>query len=549
MPAVPAPAVATDATDAPRLLDVAVSRGKLKFEPYILGMYQALAAAGYGIHRPVADDLDLYHQQPGVPVVQQAQPTDLMRCIAELVREHAPMVTNDILFGLDAAQYDSLEEIEGDTWRVQADVAMEAVIKFGLEKIVKKANLTQLPWLELPRHRHTATSATFYYQNGFLTLRRGEAPTFTPLAELPHAIRADALRPRDYTPLDADQLAFGAVLGHVDPERTKVPGWRGRDFVHFLWLITADLPDPEGPPKPNERKLRYLNQLLGYLLHDYRQQGLTDFGVIACDDEAGGSGKGILIQALRRMTTVCEIDAKNQRADFAPGDLGPQTRVKVYNDIPQTWKFEHAYNEITDEQKIRQMHRPEVSVPYADGWKVLITSNWLVRGTKDSDLRRQHILDLTLFFSAKRRPPHFFGQSFFSSEWDATDWAVFDNLLIDAVQHWLDCAFQPDVYVSDDYLQRRIEAEYPDALRRFLDAKPAAWYGTGDLYREFMALDEVKQNRFLRDMSSTTFGRKMMGYLTDVGRHPTKNHNKTMVAICDPPRPAALPPEPEKLPF
>ncbi len=537
------------APDAPVLLTVSLAGErdpKLKLVPHILGIYQTLAAAGFGVGRLPNDEAELFRQRPGVPVVEVVAPSDLSRHVDELLFSAPLPVPAQRVIEVSRESWPRLlyDDDDGTIRGVKPAAAVEAVNQFGRQKIFNKHNFSQLPQMELPRHRHGATWARYYYQNGFVTLHRGAAPQWQPLSELPHAIRADALRPRALTLLPRESLLPAALpddFGQPDPARTQTPGWRGRDFIHFLWLISATLPSPDAVPTPNAAKLHYLLQLLGFLLHDFRQQGRTDFAVVICDDEAGGTGKGMLIQTIKHLVTICEIDAKNVRSDFAPSDLGPQTRVKIYNDITQAWKFEHAYNEITDEQKIRQMHRGEVSVPYIDGWKVLITSNWLVRGTKDSDLRRQQIFDMTLFFNARRRPGQLFGHSFFSTDWDADDWLVYDNTMLYAVQTWLDCAYQPAVYVSADFHQRRIEAEYPELLRTYLDSIQAGCHETGKLYRDFMAQQSVRENRFLKDYSSTNFGRKAVAYFIDTGRNPVKNASKTTItisAVKAPPPPA-----------
>jgi hypothetical protein len=300
-------------------------------------------------------------------------------------------------------------------------------------------------------------------------------------------------------------------------------------------LVSSDL-DETGAATVNHAKYKYLQQLMGYLLHDHRRKGDTDFCVILCDSEAGGTGKGLLIQAIEKLTSVVKLDARNDRPDFSPLDLSTATRVKVYNDITKTFNFAGVYNEITDGGSIRHMHRPPIGLSYHETWKVLITSNFPIRGADESDRRRQRVFDMTLFFNAENRVSQVFKHSFFD-DWDADDWNIFDNLMLQCVQAWLDCDYQINAVESAEYKARQIAAEYPQLLREYLDSIREGWHPTGDLYRAFIARPDVQGNKFCRDMSATRFGDRALTYYRDMGRNPLKNPGRTRLYVG--PKPSA----------
>jgi hypothetical protein len=503
----------------PYLIEVETSgRDRTKLVPNVRNLYSWLAEQGFGVHRPAGELLDLYRFRTDAPVVQRVHEFDLMHCVdAHLGAGYGVPVG----------------------WASPSE-AVEVLNKFGRYKIYSKQNYVNLPVVELPANRHGADSATFYFQDSFVTLRRGKPMQVAPLAELPHPIRAEQLQPRGFRAVTPAELSGPELVTAEQPDRAA--GYRGRDFLRFLTYISSDV-DNDGNAKRNEPKLIYLFQLLGYLLHDHRRKGYTDRCVILCDDEAGGTGKGILSEAISQLTPLCLVDAKKDK-DFSPNELTTATRVKVYNDITRTFHFEGVYNEITDGGHIRHMNRPPVHVPYSDTWKVVITSNWLIRGDKASDRRRQWVYDMSLYFDEKRSPKDTFGHSFFSSEWDADDWAVFYNVLLLAVQSWLDCDYAPNVYETDDYRRRQIETEYPMVLREYLDALPAGQHATGDLYRTFVARQETKDS-VCKHWHTTTFGRKIIEYWKATGREVIKNAKKTHVRLG--PLPAPPPVDPAEL--
>lgn len=479
-----------------------------KAVPNIANIYAFLSEEGYGVHRPAADAdvIDIYRQHGAAKVVQRVREFDLMRAVDSHL--HA---TADDAYGLPGP------------------AAVEWINKFGRYKVYNKANLVNLPELKLPDHRHGREWARFYYRNGFVELRAGQAPTFRPLMELEEPIRAELLLPRDVRLLTEAEM---------NPER-GAPGWRGRCFYTFLECMSADLQD-DGNATANIPKLTYLRQLLGFLLHDHRRKGDTDYCVILCDDEVGRTGKGLLIQALELLTAVCKLDCKNDRPDFSPLDLSTATRIKVYNDVKRTFDFTTLYNEITDGGSIRHMHRPPIAVPYGQTWKVLVTSNFVIRGDTDSDRGRQRVFDVTPFFRAENRVSDYFGHSFFQ-DWDAADWLVFDNIMLGCVKDWLDCGYWLAVYESDDYRERHLESEYPAPFRLYLDSLPAGEYGTADLYGAYMSRTDVREHPQLKLTTPIKFSHRMTAYLNARKRTVVKNAQRTRVTIgaAPPPKPPA----------
>jgi hypothetical protein len=417
---------------------------------------------------------------------------------------------------------------EDETYCYYPLQVLERITKFGYSKIFNEKNLQNLKPLEVEVHRHTKESAVFYFKNKFVRIQ-ATGPTLHDYSELNgKCVFEDNIIKHEIT------LINTADKEEIDlAEKAVCFG----DFLRKISMVTD--PISKVPiAEQSEEKLAFLMQLLGYLLHDYRQKGLTDFGVIFSDDEAGGTGKGILFQALRELTNVCLIDCKKKRI-FDPISLTHETRIKVYNDIqPKFFNFEEVYNEITDGGTIHYKNGHEENIDYKETWKVALTSNHIIRGSNDSDLRRQKVFNMHIFFNKNRTVQGHYGHSFFSEDWQPKDWIFFFNMMFECVVCWLGSGYNIS-FQDNEYELRKIEAEYPIEFQQYVDSLKAGLYPTGQLYNNFQKHPEYGTSPWAQGVSTQRFGKLLTKYLTETGRDHHKTSNRSEIYLA--PLPADKP--------
>jgi hypothetical protein len=398
---------------------------------------------------------------------------------------------------------------------------LERITKYGYSKIFNEKNLQNLQVLEVEVHRHTKESAVFYFKNKFVRVQ-ASGPSLHEYSELKgNCVFEDNIIKHEIALID---------LKNIQQRSFAKNAVCFGDFLRKISIVTD--PISKVPlPEQSEEKLAFLMQLLGYLLHDYRQKGLTDFSVIFSDDEAGGTGKGILFQALKELTNVCLIDCKKKRI-FDPISLTHETRIKVYNDIqPKFFNFEEAYNEITDGGTIHYKNGHEENIDYKETWKVALTSNHIIKGNNDSDIRRQKVFNMHIFFNKKRTVQHEYGHSFFSEDWQPQDWVFFFNMMFECVTLWLDSNYSIS-FEDEEYDLRKIEAEYPIEFQQYVDSLKGGYHPTGQLYNNFKKHPEYGTSLWAQNISTQRFGKNLTKYLTETGRDHHKTANRTEIYIA-----------------
>ena len=425
---------------------------------------------------------------------------------------------------------------------IDAKHILEKITAYKFGNIINEANHTFLTRLELDFLRHDRETSYFYFNDAYVKITKDKIEKCLYEHTKQHILAEKVIEH------DID------IINNLDQYTTV--GARGAKFHDFLKKICLT---PYNKEVHNESdlvaqnqvdgiehvvdkdKYKYLTELIGYLLHDKRIKGATDFCVIFCDDDSGGSGKGLLGQALAQLTLVAEVDGKKKRTEHDQNNLTKNTRIKIYNDIPKNFDFEMVYNEVTDSGTVRHMYKDPVSIPYNEMWKVLILTNYIVKSSAGHSKRRQKVFELFPFFNDKNRVQEFYKHSFFSEDWEVNDWNYFYNLMFQNVQAWLKTDYKIN-YDNSDYTNRLIFETYSPELIDYIENlnSPDGWYDTGELFANFVKamrklIDDGKPiDNYIKDnlmTSSNLFGRKLRSYCSDKGYVFVKTKDRSKVRI------------------
>lgn len=495
-----------------------------KASPEIIGIYKYLNEQGYRAFKEF-DEFELYKiEKPFIDRVHES---------------HMHKEIQDYFFNAKIEPYDYQigPKKEPKYIEVNKNTILENITKYGFGKIIKPENHGYLQEEEIKVPVDGKDYARIYFKNCYIEITK-EAIVKKNYNEVQGYVLKSQMRNHDLNLLSPEEYKNYGVIA---PNAKK--------FTEFLNLICLKKADDntqksievEGTAmQVDSDKLRYLMQLMGYCLHNFKMKGGTEFSPIFCDDEAGGSGKGLIIQAFEKITSVSSLDCKIKLPDFSPRTLTKFTRLNVYQDISKQFDFKRLYNEITEFGTIMYKNENAFTVPFEEQWKTIVTSNHIIRGNTDADIRRQKPFELFPFFSSKKRVMDYFGHSFFSNAWSAQDWNYFYYTIFLCIQEWLKCDYNIE-YKDETYLQRKVDDSYPATFRDFIDKLPLyEYFDRGELFNKFIEHDKYvtadygKNSKYIQKfiLSGTRpqnlFSKMTNQYLAQMDKFVMiENHNKT----------------------
>lgn len=258
-------------------------------------------------------------------------------------------------------------------------------------------------------HEDTADTAYLYYLNCAVRIK-ANGPEMIPYSSLNGYVWKSHVLQRNYNP------------------DVKTSG----EYERFIYLVGAKDPD----------KISAFRSAIGYMLHGYKT--LAKAKAVILNDEKigsspnGGSGKGIFCQALSHMKRLVKLDAKafNPMSQFSFQSVTQQTQIVLFNDAKETFDFESLFNVITDSFRIERKNKDEIIIPHEKSPKVIISTNYAIKGSGPSHNRRRFELELSSHFSDHYTAFDEFGHELFR-DWTEEEWARFDNFMIGCIYQFL----------------------------------------------------------------------------------------------------------------
>jgi hypothetical protein len=192
----------------------------------------------------------------------------------------------------------------------------------------------------------------------------------------------------------------------------------------------------------NADRMDALCSALGYLIHGYKDK-THQKAIIFNDQEIdenpnGGSGKSIMINALKAFKNVVVIDGKkyDNKGDFVYQRVSIDSQILAFDDVRRNFNFEDLFPLITEGVTVNRKNKDEIFIPFERSPKILITTNYVIKGHGHSHERRRHEIEFYQYFNANHTPVKEYGRLLFD-DWSADDWAKFDNFMIFNLQHYL----------------------------------------------------------------------------------------------------------------
>jgi hypothetical protein len=283
---------------------------------------------------------------------------------------------------------------------------------YGKDFVVKKL-YENLDTIEIDFRYGDATTALFFYLNGIVSISKNSRKMI------------------NYEDYDGYIWDVQIIKRNIKPREHK-----NAEFLTFLLRVSNN----------DHQRCKSLLSILGYLLHSYKDLSISK-AVILIDQEIdpdnntanGGTGKSLIRLSLSKIVPVSFFNGKNLKPNdkFFLSGIKPETKILFFYDTTKSFDFENLYSMITGNMEVERKYENRIDIDYQDSPKILISSNYVIRGTGgNAELRRKIEFELSPYFKDVKTPVEEFGHRLFD-DWDEEEWLKFDNLMIKATQFFL----------------------------------------------------------------------------------------------------------------
>ena len=325
----------------------------------------------------------------------------------------------------------------------------------------------------------TATTAYYFYKNGFVEVTK-EGAKLRPYRELPGHVWKDQIIQRDFVKMPWQE-------------------WETGMYYEFCNNISNNHLKPDGKRNDPERFKSFLT-ITGYCLHRFFDTKLKMpifLDARMTEDPDGRSGKSLHCKAMR---TLMNADPENGKQcviidgkQFDPEnrfkyeDLHVSTRLVVFDDVRRGLPIELFFNSIVDgfmrEQK-GEKFKTRI-------WcKPIVTLNYTLRIRGGSAKDRVVEFEFADYYSNTRTPASVHGCWFFR-DWDAQEWARFDNFMMNCITDYLQAGIvEPDtINLEARKLRDETASEFINWMEDLVVEHEKS-YSKRELFKKFAEVDD-----------------------------------------------------------
>jgi phage/plasmid-associated DNA primase len=347
---------------------------------------------------------------------------------------------------------------------------LEAIYK-GANTYFSSSLLEFMQRIELNLLKDTPHEAFFSFKNGVLK------------------VTADKKELLTYGALNCHVWKNRVIDFRIDPD--EAIDWHAVEFVRFLKKICSN----------DLERLLYVVQIIGYILHGYKD-ATRPFAVILAeetekDKEGGGTGKGIFFKAVAKMLDVVFVDGKNFKLDksFAFQRVELSTQLIVIEDCRKNVDFEGFYSHLTEGITVEKKNKDELYIPYQDAAKFGFTTNYTINLKGNHGKRRGKVIEFSNFFNPQNTPLDFFGHQMFEG-WDGDEWNRFYNMMAECVQAYLKEGISTQ-YNSESMKRKAVKLNFGEEFfEYFEEIKLEEWKFISDEYNYFLGQSGLEKKDF-----------------------------------------------------
>lgn len=288
-------------------------------------------------------------------------------------------------------------------------------------------------------------------------------------------------------------------------------------FYKFLVNVTNN----------DDNRRKSMDTSIGYLLHhNFREsegQAVLYYDETITDSQTpeGGSGKGLIVNAIKQVRKVAKIDGKHFDGGnrFRWEQITPSSQVVWLDDVKPDFDFSILHSNLTDGWTVERKYKSQFTIEVKDSPKTVICSNSIIKGGGSTNKRRQFIVELGDYYSSQiikgdEKPiEQEHGGLFFSdSSWDSNQWNLFYSTI-------LDCAWK--YHIHGLVYSKGINVEL-NRFRQSTDDDFASWVEE----QEFENKQRYETKKYYEEFIKIYYGdshqigqRKFTSYLKEYARY------------------------------
>lgn len=215
------------------------------------------------------------------------------------------------------------------------------------------------------------------------------------------------------------------------------------DFKKFISNINGS----------DNNRVKAMESTLGFLMHGYKNLSFCPAVIlndeVISDNPEGGTGKGLLMNALSKMKKLVVIDGKSFMFErsFAYQLVSADTQILCFDDVKKHFDFERLFSVVTEGLTLEKKNKDAIKIPFSKSPKISITTNYAIKGAGNSFARRKWELELHQYYNKNFTPLDEFGKLMFG-DWNDDDWCEFDNYMIFCLKNYLNTGLVKSKFVN-----------------------------------------------------------------------------------------------------
>jgi hypothetical protein len=215
------------------------------------------------------------------------------------------------------------------------------------------------------------------------------------------------------------------------------------DFKRFVGNINGG----------DDNRVKSMESTIGFLMHGYKNLSFCPAVIlndeVISDNPEGGTGKGLLMNALSNMKKLVVIDGKSFTFErsFAYQLVSADTQILCFDDVKKHFDFERLFSVVTEGLTLEKKNKDAIKIPFSKSPKIAITTNYAIKGAGNSFARRKWELELHQYYSKSFTPLDEFGKLMFG-DWNDEDWCEFDNYMVGCLQGYLNTGLVKSKFVN-----------------------------------------------------------------------------------------------------
>lgn len=327
----------------------------------------------------------------------------------------------------------------------------------NISKALAEDFLQTLPAKQVDFRRDKKDAMQLYFQNCIVKIRPNKVTTH-PYTELDGYIWESQILQRQYN----------TTVDVIDS-----------DFKKFCFNISNQ----------HEPRYKSICSVIGFLIHNFKSPGYCPAIIlndeVISDHPEGGTGKGILIKAVEQFLTTVTIEGKTFSFDknFVYQAVNSDTKLLCFQDVNKSFDFERLFSVLTDGINVEKKGLQSVHYDFYNTPKVVITTNYAIRGVGNSHERRRFELEISQYYNKVRTPLDEFKKMMFV-EWDVDEFTRFDSFIIECCQFFLSNGLIQQELIN--LPEKRLMAETDYDFLQFMETKELVTTSKNEFYNEFV---------------------------------------------------------------